>query len=87
MAVRRPESCARTQPRVKAQASDVARPRGGDPQPTAPRRPHGKRLPDPPLAVDSSFSGQTPVSASELDAILRLLGNDLDLILGGNKAS
>jgi hypothetical protein len=37
--------------------------------------------------VDSSFSGQTPVSAGELDAILRLLGNDLDLILGGNKAS
>lgn len=86
MSVRPPGSNAREQSRVEARAA-AARPRGGDRQPTAPRRPHGKRLPDPPLAVDSSFSGQTPVSAGELDAILRLLGNDLDLILGGNKAS
>lgn len=87
MSVRRTETRQRKQPRLTAQVADAAQVRHVDPPQAAPQRRRGPRVPDSIVAVDSALSGQTPVSATEVDAILRLLGDDLVLILGGNKSS
>ena len=87
MSVRQPGSNACEQARIEARASAAARPRRGDPHPAVLQHPHGNRRAEAILAVDSSLSAQTPVSAAEVDAIIRLLGDDLDLILGGEKSS
>lgn len=87
MSVCRRESGQHGRRRSHAQTANAARVSPVDATQAAPQRRRGPRVPDPIVSVDSTFSAQTPVSAAEVDAILRLVGDDLDLILGGDKFS
>lgn len=87
MSVRRTDSRQLQQPRSKAPVADTERVCPVDPRQAATRPRCEPRVPDPTVSVDSAFSAHTPVSAEEVDAILRLLGDDLDLILGGVESS
>jgi hypothetical protein len=87
MSVRRTETRPRKQRGLKTRVADAAQIRHVDPPQAAPQRRRGPRVPDPIVAVDSAFSAHTPVTAAEVDAIIRLLGDDLDLILGGDTSS
>jgi len=53
----------------------------------SPRQSGGLRADDKPLAVESALSAETPVSAAEVDAIMRLLADELDQIFGGKASS
>ena len=89
MAFRQAETCGHGQSWDDAKAARAAR---RSPKPSTAYSPcarirGGHRADDQPLAVDRALSDDTPVSAAEVDAIMRLLADELDQIFGGEASS